>query len=78
MDTMVTTRLVMPNLVTSLMPDTAMEANIITAAPPRTLWGIMEITAASLGLRPASTRKMAPQVRAIRLTTLVMVTSPTF
>ena len=41
---MVTTRLVMPYLVSSLMPDTAMEANIITAAPPRTLWGISVIS----------------------------------
>ena len=39
---------------------------------------MMEITAASLGLSPASTRNTAPQVRAMRLTTLVMVTSPTF
>ncbi len=77
-ETMVTTRLVMPYLVSSLMPETAIEANIITAAPPRTLWGMMEITAASLGDSPASTRNTAPQVSAIRLTTLVIVTSPTF
>ena len=50
----------------------------MTAAPPRTLWGMMDTTAASLGSRPHSTRKIAPQARAVRLTILVMVTRPTF
>ena len=31
--------------------------NIITAAPPSTLWGMMDTMAASLGSRPHSTRQ---------------------
>ena len=64
--------------VISWMPLTTMEANMMTAAPPRTDWGMMETTAASLGHRPHRIRKMAPQARALRLVILVMVTRPTF
>ena len=38
----------------------------------------MEISAPSLGIRPHRIRKMAPEARAMRLTTLVMATRPTF
>ena len=60
------------------MPDTTMEENIMTAAPPRTAWGMMETSAPSLGMRPQRIRKMAPVASAPRLTTLVMATRPTF
>ena len=55
-----------------------MEENIMTAAPPRTLCGMMEIRAASFGNRPQKIRKIAPKPRAVRLTIFVMVTRPTF
>ena len=55
-----------------------MEENIITAAPPRTACGMMEISAPSLGIRPQRIRNTAPEASAMRLTTLVMATRPTF
>ena len=55
-----------------------MEENIITAAPPRTDWGMMDTRAPSLGHRPHRIRNTAPVARANRLTTLVMATRPTF
>ena len=75
---MVRVRGVIFSLVMSWMPDTTMEENIMTAAPPRTAWGMMEMSAPSLGMRPQSIRKMAPVASAPRLTTLVMATRPTF
>ena len=65
-------------LVMSWMPLITMEENMMTAAPPSTLWGMMDTSAASLGSRPQSTRNTAPQARAMRLTMRVMVTRPTF
>ena len=56
-ETMVRVRGVIFSLVMSWMPDTTMEENIMTAAPPRTAWGMMEMSAPSLGMsRRASGR----------------------
>ena len=71
-------RAVRGSLVMSWIPLITMEENMMTAAPPSTLWGMMDTMAASLGSRPHSTRNTAPQARAVRLTILVMVTRPTF
>ena len=51
---------------------------MITAAPPRTGCGMMEITAPIFGKSPASTRMIAPMEIAKRLTIFVMPTRPTF
>ena len=50
----------------------------MTAAPPRTDCGIMEINAASFGHSPHRIKKIAPVDNANRLTTFVIVTRPTF
>ena len=55
-----------------------MDENIITAAPPRTLCGIMEISAASFGNSPQRIKNNAPIARAPRFTIFVIVTRPTF
>lgn len=54
----------MGSFVISWIPLMMMEENIMTAAPPRTLWGMMEIRAASFGKRPQKIRKIAPKPRA--------------
>ena len=77
-ETMVIVRAVTGSLVISWMPDMMIDANIMTAAPPRTGWGIIETTAASFGSSPQSTRKQAPMPMQKRLTILVIVISPTF
>ena len=64
--------------VMSWIPLTTMEENIITAAPPRTLWGMMDTSAASFGNSPQKIRKIAPVANAKRFTTFVMATRPTF
>ena len=64
--------------VISWMPLTTMEANIMTAAPPRTDCGMMETTAPSFGHKPHKIKNTAPHARALRLTIFVMVTRPTF
>ena len=66
------------SFVTSWIPLTTIDANIITAAPPRTLCGMIEINAASFGNRPQNTRKIAPIESAKRFTTFVIATRPTF
>ena len=55
-----------------------MDENIITAAPPSTLCGMIEISAASFGNKPHKIRNTAPDASAIRFTIFVIVTSPTF
>ena len=50
----------------------------MTAAPPSTDCGMIETSAPSLGTRPQRIRKMPPVASAKRLTTLVMLTRPTF
>ena len=62
----------------SWIPLMTMEENIITAAPPRTGCGMIDTRAPSFGNRPQRIRKTAPVARAKRLTTLVIVTRPTF
>ena len=64
--------------VISWMPLTTMDANMITAAPPKTDCGMMDTTAPNFGHRPHRIRKTAPQAKALRFTILVMVTRPTF
>ena len=54
------------------------DENIITAAPPSTDCGIIDISAPSLGNNPHSIRNTAPHASAILFTTFVIVTSPTF
>ena len=66
------------SLVISWIPLITMEENIITAAPPRTAWGMMETSAPNLGHRPHRIRKIAPVEIAKRFTTLVIATRPTF
>ena len=78
MATMVAFRPVKGSLVIRLMPEITMLANMNTAAPPKTGWGMMLMMAPILGNRPASTRMAAPMAMAKRLTTLVMPTRPTF
>ena len=75
---MVRLRGVISSLVISWIPLITMDENIITAAPPSTDCGIMDTIAPSFGIRPHRMRKIAPTDRAPRLTTLVMVTRPTF
>ena len=48
------------HLVISWIPLTTMEENIMTAAPPRTLCGMIEISAASFGNSPHAIRKIPP------------------
>ena len=55
-----------------------MDANIITAAPPSTDWGITDMMAPIFGQKPQRIRKIAPMEIAKRLTTFVMDTRPTF
>ena len=65
-------------MVISWIPLTTMDENIITAAPPSTLCGIIEISAASFGNRPHAIRKIPPVAIEKRFTTLFMATRPTF
>ena len=55
-----------------------MDANMITAAPPKTDCGMIDTTAPSFGHKPHKIRKIAPHESALRLVILVMVTRPTF
>ena len=54
------------------------DENIITAAPPSTDCGMIDISAPSLGISPHNIRNTAPDASATLLTTLVIATSPTF
>ena len=62
----------------SWIPETRIDANIITAAPPSTDCGIMDTNAAIFGQSPQRIRKMAPQESAIRFTIFVIEIMPTF
>ena len=62
----------------SWIPLTIIDENIITAAPPSTDCGMIDINAPSLGIRPHNIRNTAPDASAILLTTLVIATRPTF
>ena len=62
----------------SWIPLNTIEENIITAAPPSTDCGMIEISAASFGQSPQRIRNTAPVASANRFTTFVMATSPTF
>ena len=66
------------HLVISWIPLTTIDENIITAAPPRTLCGMIEISAASFGNSPHAIRKIPPVAIQKRFTTLFMATRPTF
>ena len=62
----------------SFMPVMAMVENTVTVAPPSTHCGIVVRTAANLGDRPASSKKAPVRAKTVRLTTLLVVTMPTF
>ncbi len=66
------------SFVISWIPLTAIDANIITAAPPNTLLGIIETIAASLGKNPQTKRKIPPNKITNLLTIPVKPTRPTF
>ena len=75
---MVRLREVIFSFVISWIPLTTIEENIITAAPPSTDCGMIETIAPSFGIRPHRIRNTAPVASAMRLTTFVIVTRPTF
>ena len=60
------------------MPLTRIMANIMTAAPPSTDWGMTDSSADSLGQKPHRIRNTAPVMMQKRFTTLVTPTRPTF
>ena len=74
----VISRLPIGCFVISWIPEIRIDANIITAAPPRTDCGMMDISAPIFGQNPHRIRKIAPMEIAKRLTTFVRETSPTF
>ena len=71
-------RAVSGSRVISWMPLTTMDENMMTAAPPSTACGMMEMTAPSFGHKPHRMRNTAPAAKALRFTIFVMATRPTF
>jgi len=66
------------SLVIRFIPLIVIIANIIIAAPPKTLGGIIETNAPSFGKNPARIKNMAPVAIANLFTTPVIATNPTF
>lgn len=62
----------------SFMPVMAMVENTVTVAPPSTHCGMVVRMAANFGEMPASRRKAPVMANTVRLTTLLVVTMPTF
>ena len=62
----------------SFIPVMAMVENTVMVAPPRTHWGMVVSSAENLGDTPASSKNAAARVNTVRLTTLLVVTIPTF
>ena len=69
---------VKPNSANILIPDTTIDANNIVNAPPNTGYGIVWITAATGGNKPAMIKINAPNKIVNLLTTFVCPTIPTF
>ena len=62
----------------SFMPVIAMVENTVMVAPPSTHCGIVVKIAENLGIRPASSKNPPAKAKTTRLTTLFVVTIPTF
>ena len=76
--TMVVLRGEMVSDAISFMPVIAMVENTVMVAPPSTHCGIVVKIAENLGIRPASSKNPPAKAKTTRLTTLFVVTIPTF
>ena len=76
--TMVVLRTLSVSEAMSFMPVMAMVENTVIVAPPSTHCGMVVRMAANLGEMPASSRNAPVSANTARLTTLFVVTMPTF